>query len=704
MSDRVFQRPVDVLTPLEAAEELKALATEIKKHDVAYYQKDDPTISDSDYDRLRLRNEELESRFPELVRPDSPSGRVGASGPSGFNRVAHAKPMLSLGNAFSEEDVADFFDRVRRFLGLDSNDIVELFAEPKIDGLSISLRYEAGRFVKAATRGDGTVGEDVTQNISTLADDQIPKVIGGDVPDVLEVRGEIFMTKTDFSALNDRQAKQGAKIFANPRNAAAGSLRQLDPTVTAQRRLRLFAYAWGDVSTEIASTHAAVLQQFQNWGFAVNPRNRTCRDVPDVMALYREIEEARAGLDYDIDGMVYKVNRLDWQSRLGFVSRAPRWAVAHKFPAEKARTVVKKISVQVGRTGTLTPVANLDPVTVGGVVVSRATLHNQDEIERLGVREGDSVIIRRAGDVIPQVVEVVMDKRPSASMPFRFPAACPECGSAATREAGEVAWRCSGGLVCRAQAIETLKHFVSRDALDIEGLGGKHIEAFHGEGLITTPADVFRLDRHHEAIAAREGWGQKSADNLVAAIKARRTVPLDRFIYSLGIRHIGQSTAKLLARHYGSVRVWMDAMGEIAHQVGSESRQELIELDTIGDVIADTLAAFFREPHNVGALTDLIAQLDIQDVTAPDKGASAVVGKTVVFTGTLERMTRREAKVRAESLGAKVAGSVSQKTDYVVAGPGAGSKARKAEDLGLKILTEDEWLDLVDGGHHATVD
>ncbi len=567
-----------------------------------------------------------------------------------------------------------------------------------IDGLSITLRYEHGKLVQAATRGDGATGENVTKNVMTFVDRQVPKIISGNFPGILEVRGEIFMNKSDFAALNVRQEERGAKVFANPRNAAAGSLRQLDSSVTAERSLQLFAYAWGEVEGDLAETHTEMLERFQHWGFVTNPLARVCTNVDDIMALYQEIGEARAGLDYDIDGIVYKVNRLDWQRRLGFVSRAPRWAIAHKFPAEKAQTLLHEITVQVGRTGSLTPVANLDPITVGGVVVSRATLHNQDEIERLDAREGDTVIIQRAGDVIPQVVSVVLDKRPNDSTLFDFPKTCPECGSKAVREAGEVAWRCSGGLVCRAQVVETLRHFVSRDAFDIEGLGGKHIEAFYDEGVVLTLADVFRLTNHYDAICLREGWGKKSADNLMTALEARREIPLDRFIYALGIRHIGQSTAKLLARHFGSVGAWRTAMAEMSRVIGSEVRQELVELDTIGDAVADTLAAFFREQHNVDALDDLIAQLDVQDVAAPDTSASPVAGKTVVFTGTLEQMTRSEAKARAESLGAKVAGSVSKKTDYVVAGPGAGSKAKKAEELGVELMSETAWLELIEGG------
>ncbi len=687
--------PVDKLTAPEAAEELKALAIEIPRHDLAYHQHDAPEITDAEYDDLRKRNEEIEAFFPDLIRADSPSKRIGAVAASGFGKVTHAKPMLSLGNAFSEGDVADFLQRIRRFLGLSDSEMIEIAVEPKIDGLSISLRYENGKLVQAATRGDGAEGEDVTNNIWTLGNDQVPKVLPDDAPDILEVRGEVFMTRSDFASLNASQAAENAKIFANPRNAAAGSLRQLDARVTAERTLKMFAYAWGEVSAPIAATHEGVLKKFSDWGFNVNDRTRTCSGLLEISEIYDETGNDRAALDYDIDGMVYKVNRLDWQERLGFVSRAPRWAIAHKFPAEKVQTVLDEITIQVGRTGTLTPVAKLHPVTVGGVVVSRATLHNHDEINRLDVREGDTVVIQRAGDVIPQVVQVVPEKRPPSAKPYDFPTTCPVCHSAVVREDGEVAWRCSGGMVCRAQIVETLKHFVSRDAFDIEGLGEKHIEAFYNEGYVKTPADIFRLNLHYEAIATREGWGQKSADNLLVSLDERRQIPLEKFIYALGIRHVGQSTARLVARHYGSVSRWMNAMNEIAGETGSEARQELVELDTIGDAVAGAFAGFFREPLNRAVVDDLVDLLDVLDAEQPDLNASAVAGKTLVFTGTLEQMTRSEAKARAESLGAKVAGSVSKKTDYVVAGPGAGSKAKKAASLGVTMLTEVEWLQLI---------
>ncbi len=688
---------VEDLTPLEAAEELRALSEQITAHDLAYHQSDAPVVTDAEYDALRQRNDALEAAFRELVRPDSPSKRIGAAVSSGFGKVKHARPMLSLGNAFSREDVDDFLDRIRRFLGLEAGEVVEIAAEPKIDGLSITLRYEQGRFVQAATRGDGAEGEDVTHNLMTFSEEQVPKTLPGDVPDVVEVRGEVFMAKSEFAALNERQEARGQKLFANPRNAAAGSLRQLDASVTARRKLHFFAYAWGEVSQPLGATHADVLAQFRQWGFSINPLEQACASLDDIMDFYEHVGLERAGLDYDIDGIVYKVNRLDWQERLGFISRAPRWAIAHKFPAEKAFTILNEVRVQVGRTGKLTPVAELEPVNVGGVVVSRATLHNEDEINRLGgVCSGDTVMIQRAGDVIPQVLEVLSDKRPDGAIPFVFPTACPECGSAVVREDGEVAWRCSGGLVCRAQAVERLKHFVSRDAFDIEGFGGKHIEAFLDDGLIKTPADIFLLkEKHRDTIAKQEGWGDKSADNLMTAIDARRSVPLDRFIYGLGIHHVGQTTAKLVARHYGSFDNWRHAMNIMAATIGTQERQELVELDSIGDAVADALVNFFHEPHNIEVLDALKSELVIKDVEAPDTSSSPVAGKTVVFTGTLETMSRSEAKARAETLGAKVAGSVSKKTDYVVAGPGAGSKAKKAQELGIEVLSEADWHTLV---------
>jgi DNA ligase (NAD+) len=692
---------VDHLTELEATSELKALAQELAAHDQAYYQDDTPVVSDGEYDSLRKRNEAIEALFPELVRPDSPSKRVGAAPAEKFEKVPHARPMLSLGNAFNADDVQDFVDRIRRFLGLEDNEPVEIMAEPKIDGLSIAARYEKGKFVLGATRGDGSTGENITENLKTVGD--IPDRISGDVPDLLEVRGEVYMSKTEFAALNKRQEKRSKKVFANPRNAAAGSLRQLDSSVTARRPLRFFAYTWGEVTGSDAhgyggdanwGTQADFYDRLKGWGFPVNPHAAACSSVDDILALYSKIEEARSGLDYDIDGVVYKVNRLDWQRRLGFVSRAPRWSIAHKFPAEKAQTVLKEIFIQVGRTGTLTPVADLEPVTVGGVVVSRATLHNQDEIERKDIRPGDTVIVQRAGDVIPQVVSFVADKRKKGAKKFTFPDRCPECGSLAVREEGEAARRCTGGLICPAQAVERLKHFVSRNAFDIEGLGAKHIIAFWHDKLIETPADIFRLQDKADDIKSREGWGDKSADKLFDAIAEKHSIGLDRFIYALGIRQIGQATARLLAKEYETLDGLQDAL-KVAQDRDSEAYADLVNIDGIGDAVADDLLGFFAEPHNQSVLADLDNLLAIKEFAAPITN-SPIVDKTVVFTGTLETMSRGEAKARAESLGAKVAGSVSKKTDYVIAGPGAGSKAKKAQDLGVTTLSEDEWLKLIE--------
>jgi DNA ligase (NAD+) len=682
------------LTPLEARAELEELAKKIARNDIAYHQKDAPEISDADYDALRKRNDAIEALFPDLVRPDSPSKRVGAAVATGFAKVTHAQPMLSLGNVFSEDDYREFIDGVRRFLKELSDDPdapLEMVAEPKIDGLSISLRYENGIFVQGATRGDGTTGEDVTTNVRTLKG--LPEKLPGAVPAVLEVRGEVFMSGDDFQALNTAQQQAGDKLFANPRNAAAGSLRQLDSAVTASRPLSFFAYALGETSAPIADTHWGILEKLKGWGFPVNGETEVCADSGSVLDFYDRLNARRAGLGYDIDGIVYKVNRLDYQGRLGFVSRAPRWAIARKFPAEQATTIVNAIDIQVGRTGTLTPVARLEPVTVGGVVVSNASLHNEDEIARKDVRIGDSVVIQRAGDVIPQVVEVVKEKRPSTSQPYVFPETCPECGSHAVREEGEVARRCSGGLVCPAQAVERLKHFVSRNAFDIEGIGGKHVEGFIADGLITSPADIFRLASHSDAISKKEGWGGKSVQNLIASIEQRRSISLDRFIYALGISQVGQATARLLAKQYGSLDAWRTAMRD-AKIHGSEAFGDLTNIDGIGPSVAEDLIAFFDEEHNRDVLADLEQELTIEDFIAPDVSSSPLVGKTMVFTGALETMSRGEAKARAESLGAKVAGSVSKKTDYVVIGADAGSKARRAQELGVTCLSEQEWLDL----------
>ncbi|MDP2124493.1 MAG: NAD-dependent DNA ligase LigA [Parvibaculum sp.] len=685
----------------EAVEELARLAAEIAAHDELYHRKDAPKISDADYDALRRRNEEIEQRYPELVREDSPSQRVGAAPAEGFGKVLHKVPMLSLSNAFNDDDVRDFCARVRRFLNLKEDETLAVTAEPKIDGLSAALRYEKGKFVLGATRGDGREGENVTENLKTIVD--VPKALKGkNIPDIVEIRGEVYMSHQDFAALNERQKEAGKPVFANPRNAAAGSLRQLDAKITASRPLRFFAYTWGEVSALPADTQSGVIDTFDKWGFAVNPLFRRCDSVEELIGFYREVEESRARLGYDIDGVVYKVDRLDWQNRLGFVSRSPRWAIAHKFPAEQAMTVLEKIEIQVGRTGKLTPVARLAPVTVGGVVVSNATLHNQDEIERLGVRPGDTVVVQRAGDVIPQIVRVVED-RPRGKKKFVFPETCPECGSHAVREVNpktgkiDVDRRCTGGLVCPAQAVERLRHFVSRNAFDIEGLGEKQIAAFYADGLIARPDDIFTLEARDrkslKKLKDREGWGDTSARNLFEAIEARRKVDLDRLIFALGIRHVGETNARLLARSYGTLDNFETQMRAAASRDG-DAWSELLSIDGIGEVLAEALTDFFDEPHNREVLAGL-RKAGVEGVPLPEREAgSPIAGKTVVFTGSLERMTRSEAKARAEQMGAKVAGSVSAKTDLVVHGPGAGSKLARAAELGIETITEDEWMEM----------
>jgi len=696
VKDTVSEIAVEALTAEQAAAELAALAAEIAAHDRAYFQDDAPIIDDAEYDRLRRRNVDIEARFPDLVREDSPSRRVGAPAVSGFGKVVHTRPMLSVNNAFTEDDLKDFVDGVRRFLKElrdDPEAPLETVAEPKIDGLSVSLRYEDGRFVQGATRGDGATGENITANLRTLAD--VPARIERP-PAVLEVRGEVFMTRADFLDLNRTQADAGAKVFANPRNAAAGSLRQLDAEIIAARPLSFLAYGWGEADADIAATQWSFLQRLRDWGFPVNDESAHCRSVEEMIAAYHRFEAQRATLPYDIDGVVFKVDRLDWQARLGQVSRAPRWAVAQKFAAEKATTRLNEIRIQVGRTGALTPVAVLEPVTVGGVVVSRATLHNEDEVARKDVRAGDTVIVQRAGDVIPQIVAVDLNRRPADAQPFVMPDHCPECDSLAMREEGEVVRRCTGGLICPAQAVERLKHFVSRDVFDIEGLGARHIQAFWQDGLIAGPADIFRLPDRETEIAGREGWGEKSAQNLAAAVEDRRTIALERFIYALGIRQVGQATARLLARNYGSFDAWRAAM-TAAVDAESEAYGDLVTIDQIGPSVAADIAAFFAEPHNQAVLDELGALLTIEDAAVPDEVASPITGKTVVFTGTLETMTRGGAKARAEALGAKVAGSVSKKTDYVVVGADAGSKARKAADLGVTTLSEADWMALIGG-------
>lgn len=697
---KTFDRiAVEDLTDEQAAAELERLAAEIAAHDRRYYVESAPTVDDAEYDELRLRNEAIEARFPGLIRDDSPSQRVGAPVAEGFRTVKHARPMLSLQNAFDPDAVHEFVARVRRFLSLAEDEPVEMVAEPKIDGLSISLRYEKGKLVLGATRGDGTQGEDVTANIRTIGD--IPEKLKGDAPDVLEVRGEIYMRRQDFRDMNAAREAAGEPLYANPRNSASGSLRQLDPSITAKRKLRFFGYSWGEISERAGDSQWAFLERLKAWGFPVNPLVRRCSSADEALAFYREIGEARAGLDYEIDGVVYKVSRFDWQERLGMVSRAPRWAIAHKFAAEQAETLLERIEIQVGRTGALTPVAYLAPVTVGGVVVRRATLHNEDEIARKDVRVGDTVVIQRAGDVIPQVVSAVAAKRPKNSEPFVFPDHCPACGSLAVRQTDaetgtqDVVRRCTGGLICPAQAVERLKHFVSRAAFDIEGLGRKHILAFWEDELIKSPADIFRLKNRTDALESREGWGRQSVAKLVEAIEQRRTIGLDRFIYALGIRQVGEATARLLARHYGTVGAWMEAM-MAALDPESAARRDLIAIDQIGPSVAEDLTAFFAEEHNRRLLDDLLSELTVTAVAAP-QATSPISGKTVVFTGTLESMGRSEAKARAESLGAKVAGSVSGSTNYLVVGGKPGSKATKARELGVTVLLEEEWRELIGG-------
>ncbi|MET3354731.1 UNVERIFIED_ORG: DNA ligase (NAD+) [Xanthobacter viscosus] len=700
--------PVEDLSPAEAASEHKALAQEITSHDAAYYREDAPVVSDAEYDALRQRYEAIEERFPGLRGEDSLSEKVGAAPSEKFGKVAHKVPMLSLANCFSDEEVVEFVARVKRFLNLGADDEVAFTSEPKIDGLSCSLHYENGRLTVAATRGDGSQGEDVTQNVRTIAD--IPEhLTGKDVPQTIDVRGEVYMAGADFEALNARQAAAEEKVFANPRNAAAGSLRQLDPSITAARPLKFFAYAWGEASSLPAETQFGVVEAFARWGFTTNPLMVVAKDAAGLIAHYRSIEAQRALLGYDIDGVVYKVNSLELQRRLGFVSRSPRWAIAHKFPAEQATTVLEDIEIQVGRTGALTPVAKLTPVTVGGVVVSSATLHNEDEIARKDVRIGDTVVVQRAGDVIPQVVRVIEDKRPAGSKPYEFPTLCPACGSHAVREvdtkSGKVdaVRRCTGGLICPAQMVERLRHFVSRNAFDIEGLGEKQVRAFYDWDLIKSPADIFTLEARNkeglQRLENRDGWGKTSATNLFAAIAERRTVAVDRFVFALGIRHVGETNAKRLMRHYGTVEALeagalaAEIPGE-AHPKGNDAWQEMIGIDGIGDVVAEAVIEFFGEPRNrevVAALLKEVTPELMEQVAA----ASPVSGKTVVFTGSLEKMTRDEAKAMAERLGAKVAGSVSAKTNLVVAGPGAGSKLEKAQALGVQVITEDEWFELV---------
>ncbi|WP_137178421.1 NAD-dependent DNA ligase LigA [Roseomonas sp. AR75] len=707
MTDATLRaRKVEALTEEEAQQELAALATEIAHHDELYHAKDAPEITDAAYDALVRRNRAIEARFPELVREDSPSRRVGAEAAEGFAKARHGVPMLSLDNGFGEADFLAFIASIRRFLKLDAETTLDFVAEPKIDGLSVNLLYEDGVFVRGATRGDGTVGEDITQNLLTLKD--LPRKLKGKAPARIEIRGEVFCEKADFLAFRAAQQQAAAErearrergekvgpaitIPVNPRNFAAGALRQLDPAITAQRPLKLFAYAMGEASEQPTDTHWHWLEKLRRWGFVVNPLSRQL-SAEDAPGFQQRMTEDRASLAYDIDGVVYKLDRLDWQARLGFVGRAPRWAIAWKFPAEQATTVLRDIEIQVGRTGALTPRAVMEPVGVGGVMVTHATLHNEDEIARKDVRIGDTIIVQRAGDVIPQVVGVVLEKRPKGAKPFVFPDHCPVCGSHAIRPEGEVVRRCTGGLTCAAQTVERLIHFTRRNAMDIEGLGEENIHKLHDEGLVKSPADIFRLSRHVATLRSWEGWGERKIGNLLNAIEARRRVPLERFIFALGIRRIGESNAKLLARHYHSLEEWRAKM-LAATKTGSEAREELGSIQGIGPAIATELAEFFLEPHNRDALDDLAREVTPEDAEIVAAADSPFAGKVVVFTGTLETMSRDEAEAQAERLGAKVTKSVSKKTDFVVVGADAGSKATKAAELGVATLSEAQWREM----------
>ncbi|MBX9805837.1 MAG: NAD-dependent DNA ligase LigA [Alphaproteobacteria bacterium] len=689
--------PVDQLTREEATQELEHLAKVIAHHDYLYHQQAAPAISDAAYDELIARNKAIETRFPDLRRIDSPSHRVGSAPAPGFKKVKHRAPMLSLDNAFTPDDVTDFLNRVRRFLQLSTDQPIEMVAEPKIDGLSASLNYQGGRFVLGATRGDGSEGEDITANLRTVKG--IPLILQEEhAPQNVEIRGEVYMRRDDFLKINEARIASGEAEFANPRNAAAGSVRQLDPTITARRPLHFFAYAYATSEEHSDQSQSELLESLKRWGFSVTSLRQVCHNEADLMAFYHNLEAIRSDLDFDIDGVVYKVNNLDWQKRLGTVGRTPRHSIAHKFAAEKAETTLEDIIIQVGRTGVLTPVAVLKPVTVGGVVVQRATLHNEDELARKDVRIGDHVEIQRAGDVIPQVVRVILSKRSPSSKSYVFPKVCPVCGSEAVRQEGEVARRCTDGLVCPAQAVERLKHFVSRNGFDIEGMGEKHIEAFYQEGLIHAPGDIFTLEaRDRQSLTPlrnKEGWGEQSAKNLFEAIAERRTISLDRFIYALGIPQVGAVTAKLLAKHYRTLPTLCQQMVE-AHDNGSEAWADLLALEGIGENMASDLVDFFNLPHNQKIVDDLAALLTIPEFIVEAAISSPLTGKTIVFTGTLSTLSRAEAKARAERMGAKVTGSVTNKTDYVVVGEDAGSKAKAAKELGISCLSEEEFIKLI---------
>ncbi len=699
---------VQDLTEAQAKAELEKLASALNQANLAYHGEDAPQISDAEYDRLKRRNTEIEVKFPALKRVDSPSEKVGVGPSEGFSKVAHAVAMLSLANAFDDQDVTDFDARIRKYLGLSQDAELEYTAEPKIDGLSLSLRYEQGVLVQAATRGDGAVGENVTANAKTVSD--LPQRLRG-APDILEVRGEVYMSHADFEALNARQKAQGGKPFANPRNAAAGSLRQLDAEITRSRPLRFFAYAWGALSAPLSDTQYGAIKHLETLGFSVNQLTEICKTPQDLIDHYSNIEAQRATLGYDIDGVVYKTNNLALQDRLGFRSTTPRWAIAHKFPAELAWTTLEDITIQVGRTGALSPVARLKPVTVGGVVVSNATLHNEDYIKGFDskgnkirdgkdIRIGDWVQVYRAGDVIPKIADADLAKRPPGAQPYEFPTTCPECGSDAIREEGDAVRRCTGGVICPAQAVEKLKHFVSRAAFDIDGLGAKQVEQFYTDGWIAEPADIFTLQARYgtgvQQLKNREGWGDKSAEKLFQAIEDKRKIPLSRLIFALGIRHVGEAASNLVAQHYTTWDAFEAAMAQAAPMEGA-AWDDLIGVDGVGTVMAQSLVNTFAQEAERASIDRLVAELTIQETARLDTDGSPVAGKTIVFTGTLEKMSRAEAKARAERLGAKVSGSVSAKTDLLVAGPGAGSKAKKAADLGIETLDEDGWLDLIAG-------